>query len=161
LLEHKPILSKGYQCIIHIHTVSEEATLKDIIVAYEKNDKDVEIEKKTPKFTKSGARIIARLTTRIPIAMEKYDTIPQLGKFTLRDQGKTIAIGKILKYKPAKVLEYQQYVEEQKRKKEAEQAAIRASGQKEDVVFDMETGEVSEKQKEMDIIAEDNEEEDK
>jgi len=59
-----------------------------------------------------------------------------------------------MKYKPAKVLEYQQYVEEQKRKKEAEQAKIKESGQKEDVVFDMETGEVSEKQKEMDVIAE-------
>jgi len=76
LLEYKPILSKGYQCIIHIHTVSEEATLKDIIVAYEKNDKGDEIEKKAPKFTKSGARITARLTTRIPIAMEKFETIP-------------------------------------------------------------------------------------
>lgn len=111
LLEHKPILSKGYQCIIHIHTVSEEATLKDIVIAWEKNDKGEVNEKKAPKFTRSGAKIIARLTTRIPIALEKYEAIPQLGKFTLRDQGKTIAIGKILKYKPAKVLDYQIYIE--------------------------------------------------
>jgi peptide chain release factor subunit 3 len=39
LLDYKPILSKGYQCILHIHTVAEEAIVKDIIVAYEKNDK--------------------------------------------------------------------------------------------------------------------------
>jgi peptide chain release factor subunit 3 len=39
LLDYKPILSKGYQCILHIHTVSEEAIVKDIIVSYEKNDK--------------------------------------------------------------------------------------------------------------------------
>jgi translation elongation factor EF-1alpha len=26
-----------------------------------------------------------------------------MGRFTLRDEGKTIAVGKILKYKPAKV----------------------------------------------------------
>lgn len=112
LLEYKPIMSKGYQCIIHIHTVSEEATLKDIITSWETDDKGEVTEKKAPKFTKSGAKIICRLSTRIPIAMEKFETLPQLGKFTLRDQGKTIAIGKILKYKPAKVLDYQLYLEE-------------------------------------------------
>jgi translation elongation factor EF-1alpha len=26
-----------------------------------------------------------------------------MGRFTLRDEGKTIAVGKVLKYKPAKV----------------------------------------------------------
>lgn len=28
--------------------------------------------------------------------------VPQLGRFTLRDEGRTIAVGKVLKYKPAK-----------------------------------------------------------
>lgn len=28
--------------------------------------------------------------------------MPQLGRFTLRDEGKTIAVGKVLRYKPAK-----------------------------------------------------------
>ena len=32
--------------------------------------------------------------------MEKFDVIPQMGRFTLRDEGKTIAVGKVLKYKP-------------------------------------------------------------
>jgi hypothetical protein len=27
--------------------------------------------------------------------------MPQLGRFTLRDEGRTIAVGKVLKYKPA------------------------------------------------------------
>ena len=132
------------------------------MVAWEKDDKGEVTEKKAPKFTKSGAKIICRITTRIPIAMEKFETVPQLGKFTLRDQGKTIAIGKILKYKPAKVLDYQLYQEEQKRKKEAEEAAKLASGdtQKEDVVFNMETGETAKAEKPMDAIAEGEEGED-
>lgn len=45
LLSYKPILSKGYQCILHIHTVADEATIKDIIVAYEKNEKGEIVEK--------------------------------------------------------------------------------------------------------------------
>ena len=33
LLEYKPIISKGYTCMIHIHTHSDEVTIKDIIWA--------------------------------------------------------------------------------------------------------------------------------
>lgn len=104
LLEYKPILSKGYQCILHIHTVAEEAWVKDIMVAYEKNDKGEVTEKQKPHFTKSFSKIICRIQVRVPIALEKHESIPHLGKFTLRDEGKTIAIGKVLKYKPVKFL---------------------------------------------------------
>ena len=34
------------------------------------------------------------------MALEKDDVIERLGTFILRDQGKTIGIGKVLKYKP-------------------------------------------------------------
>lgn len=45
LLSYKPILSKGYQCILHIHTVADEATIKDILISYETNEKGETIEK--------------------------------------------------------------------------------------------------------------------
>lgn len=73
LLHYKPILSKGYQCILHIHTVADEATVKDIIVAYEKNDKGEIVEKHKPQFTKSYSKIICRIQTRVPIPLEKHD----------------------------------------------------------------------------------------
>ena len=44
--------------------------------------------------------MICRIQTRVPIPLEKHDVIPQMGRFTLRDEGKTIALGKVLKYKP-------------------------------------------------------------
>ena len=106
LLSYKPILSKGYTCMIHIHTVADEATIKDILVAYEKNDRGDITEKTRPQFTKSFAKIICRVQTRVPIPVEKHDFIPQMGRFTLRDEGKTIALGKVLKYKPAKINAY-------------------------------------------------------
>jgi translation elongation factor EF-1alpha len=31
LLEYKPIVSKGYTCIMHCHTFADEATIKDIV----------------------------------------------------------------------------------------------------------------------------------
>ncbi len=48
LLSYKPILSKGYQFILHIHTVADEAFIKDIMVSYEKNDKGEITEKIKP-----------------------------------------------------------------------------------------------------------------
>ena len=61
LLNYKPILSKGYQFILHIHTVADEATIKEILVSYEKNDKGEIVEKQKPQFTKSHSRIICRI----------------------------------------------------------------------------------------------------
>ena len=102
LIDYKPILSKGYQCILHVHTVSEEATVKDILTSEEKNEKGEIVVKQKPQFCRSFSKITCRIQTRIPIAVEKHDLMPQLGRFTLRDEGRTIAVGKILKYKPAK-----------------------------------------------------------
>lgn len=42
LLPYKPILSKGYQFIMHLHTVAEEAQIKDLMVSWERNDKGEE-----------------------------------------------------------------------------------------------------------------------
>jgi hypothetical protein len=40
----------------------------------------------------------------VPIPLEKHEFLEQMGRFTLRDEGKTIAVGKVLRYKPVKVL---------------------------------------------------------
>ena len=100
----KPILSRGYQCMLHMHTFEDEVYVKDILVAYEKDLKSGKIiTKENPVFTRSFATIRARVSTRVPLPLEKFDFVPELGRFTLRDEGKTIAVGKILRYKPHKV----------------------------------------------------------
>lgn len=76
LLTHKPILSKGYNCILHIHTSADEATIKDITVAYEKNDKGDVTEKQKPQYIKSFTKALCRIETRIPIPIEKHDFLP-------------------------------------------------------------------------------------
>ena len=53
--------------------------------------------KKAPAFAKKGMRVIAVLETPEAVCAETYRDYPQLGRFTLRDQGQTIAIGKITK----------------------------------------------------------------
>jgi peptide chain release factor subunit 3 len=76
LIKYKPILSKGYQCILHLHTVADDATVKEILVTYDKNERGEEVEKQKPQFAKSFSRIICRIQTRIPISLEKHDVMP-------------------------------------------------------------------------------------
>jgi peptide chain release factor subunit 3 len=100
LVEFKPILTKGYTCMMHIHTYHDEVTIKDIVKAWEKNDRGEVTEKMKPQFVRSQTRIICRIQTKGPVSLEKFDVMQQMGRFTLRDEGKTICVGKVLKYKP-------------------------------------------------------------
>ena len=100
LVEYKPILTKGYTCMMHIHTYHDEVILKDIVKAWEKNDRGEVTEKQKPQFVRSQTKIICRIQTKGPVSLEKFDVIQQMGRFTLRDEGKTICVGKVLKYKP-------------------------------------------------------------
>ncbi len=47
-------------------------------------------------FVKSGTVITCVIEVEQAICCETFETAPQLGRFTLRDEGKTIGIGKIL-----------------------------------------------------------------
>lgn len=107
LPESKPIISKGYTCMMHIHSNQEEVEITDLVKCWS-NDPNGDVnEKIKPKFIKSQTRLICRIKTNNAIGLEKFETNERLGRFTLRDDGQTIGIGKILKYKP-----YQQKVAE-------------------------------------------------
>ncbi len=51
--------------------------------------------KKPPQFAKRGQKIVALIETTELVCVERFSDYPQLGRFTLRDEGKTIAIGKV------------------------------------------------------------------
>ena len=59
------------------------------------------VEKKKPRFVRSNTVINCRIEVTKPIAVEKFSDVQHLGRFTLRDGGKTIAFGKILDFKKA------------------------------------------------------------
>ena len=87
-------MASGYTCIMHFHTTIEEIQL-DIICELDKKTK----EEKRVKFLKSFSRAKVHIKINNIVCGEKYERMSTLGRFTLRDEGKTIAIGKILKYK--------------------------------------------------------------
>ena len=113
LLPHLPIISPGYKSMMHLHCIGDEVEIKTLKGIYELDGNGNEYVRKNPKYCKSGAKCLVTIKSRVPVSAEKYSDIEQMGRFTLRDEGKTIALGKILRYKPAekKVEEVNPYEE--------------------------------------------------
>lgn len=100
ILSNKKIITPGYKAMMHLHTIADEIVIKTIDGVYELDGSGKEYLKPKPKYVKSGSRIVAKITTRVPVCLEKFSDVAHMGQFTLRDEGKTIALGKVLKYKP-------------------------------------------------------------
>ncbi|PVU93236.1 hypothetical protein BB561_003381 [Smittium simulii] len=94
IVDAKNIIAAGYNSILHIHGAVEEVLISEFLHLMDKKGRK---SRKPPHFVKKGQSCIARLTTNEPICIEKFSDFPQLGRFTLRDEGKTIAIGKVIK----------------------------------------------------------------
>ncbi|KAK6210992.1 elongation factor Tu GTP binding domain-containing protein [Colletotrichum tabaci] len=98
ILELKSILSAGFNCVLHVHAAIEEVTFAALLHKLQKGTNRK--SKLPPSHAKKGDSIIARLQViggAGSVCIEKFEDYPQMGRFTLRDQGQTIAIGKITK----------------------------------------------------------------
>jgi peptide chain release factor subunit 3 len=95
ILEHKNIICAGYSAVMHIHTLAEEVTLPALLHYFDKSTG--RRSKKPPQFAKKGQKVVALVETADLVCVERFVDYPQLGRFTLRDEGRTIAIGKITK----------------------------------------------------------------
>ncbi|KAK4704284.1 peptide chain release factor subunit 3, partial [Phenoliferia sp. Uapishka_3] len=95
ILDHKNIICAGYSAVMHVHTAAEEVSITALLHYYDK--KTGKKSRRPPQFAKKGQKVIALLETAAPVCVERFADHPQLGRFTLRDEGKTIGIGKITK----------------------------------------------------------------
>lgn len=95
-LDHRALFTAGYSAVLHIHTAEEECTVVKLVA---------ELDKKTgepkpgppPRYVKSGALCVAIIKVARSICVEKFDVLQQMGRFTLRDEGRTLGIGKVLR----------------------------------------------------------------
>ncbi|KAH7175675.1 putative translation release factor erf3 [Dactylonectria macrodidyma] len=98
ILELKSILTAGFNCVLHVHSAIEEVTFAALLHKLQKGTGRK--SKAPPTHAKKGESIIARMQViggAGAVCVEKFEDYPQMGRFTLRDQGQTIAIGKITK----------------------------------------------------------------
>lgn len=98
ILDLKSILTAGYNCVLHVHAAIEEVTFAALLHKLQKGTNRK--SKVPPSHAKKGDSIIARMQitgSSGAVCVERFEDYPQMGRFTLRDQGQTIAIGKITK----------------------------------------------------------------
>lgn len=98
VLECKNIITAGYSCVLHVHAVVEECVVKTLLCTIDK--KNGQVLKKAPPFVKGGETVLARMETTQAICATSFKTFPKMGRFILRDEGKTIAVGVITKVIP-------------------------------------------------------------
>ncbi|XP_017243077.1 uncharacterized protein LOC108215201 isoform X1 [Daucus carota subsp. sativus] len=87
------IYTAGYKAVLHIHSVVEECEIVELMKQIDmKTGKPM---KKKVLFVKNGAVVLCRIQVNNLICIEKYTDFPQLGRFTLRTEGKTVAVGRV------------------------------------------------------------------
>ncbi|MEM1634328.1 MAG: translation elongation factor EF-1 subunit alpha [Nanopusillaceae archaeon] len=103
VLWHPSAIAVGYSPVLHIHTASVPAKIVEIVAKIDpKTGQEIE---KNPQFLKTGDAAIVRIVPLKPLAAERYQDFPNtsLGRFAIRDMGKTIAVGQVLEIKEKKV----------------------------------------------------------
>ncbi|CAH9135105.1 unnamed protein product [Cuscuta epithymum] len=87
------IFTAGYKAVLHIHSVVEECEIVELMQQID--PKTRKPMKKKPLYVKNGAFVVCRVQVNNLICIEKFSDFPQLGRFTLRTEGKTVAVGKV------------------------------------------------------------------
>ena len=98
---HPTAIAVGYTPVIHIHTASVACRITEILAKLDpRTGKETE---KNPQFIKQGDIALVKLKPIKPLVVEKYSDFPGLGRFAMRDMGRTIGIGQVIEVKPAQV----------------------------------------------------------
>ena len=96
--DNTQIFTAGFQAMFHTHTCEEEAT---VVKLFETTNKKGIVNKK-PAFATVGMHMIVMLELERMTPLGTFDKEPYLGRFTLRTEGKTVAIGIVTKLPPKK-----------------------------------------------------------
>lgn len=91
------VMACGYQSMFHCHNISAHCEVDAI--PHKMHKKTKRLSKAAPPFLRSHDKAIVRIKLKERVAMDSFDECNALGRFTLRDQGKTVVIGKVIAVK--------------------------------------------------------------
>ena len=98
---HPTAIAPGYTPVLHIHTASVACRIVEIQAKLD--PRTGKVVEKNPAFLKRGDAAVVRFKPIKPLVVEKYSDFPPLGRFAMRDMGKTIGIGVVIDVKPMKI----------------------------------------------------------
>ncbi|MGC8752957.1 MAG: translation elongation factor EF-1 subunit alpha [Fervidicoccaceae archaeon] len=101
IYQHPSAITKGYTPVIHAHTASISAKIVEIVSKLDpRTGKEAE---KNPQMIKTGDAAIVKFAPIKQMVVEKFNEFPPLGRFAMRDMGKTIGIGIVIDVVPEQV----------------------------------------------------------
>ncbi|OQR98185.1 translation elongation factor 1-alpha [Achlya hypogyna] len=83
-------LVKGAYMTFHVHSIDEPVNITRLVSILKKSG---EVEKKKPRCITRNCSAVVQITCQRPICLELFADFRQLGRFTLRDRGSTLAAG--------------------------------------------------------------------
>ncbi|RLF12248.1 MAG: translation elongation factor EF-1 subunit alpha [Thermoprotei archaeon] len=101
VLYHPTSIAQGYTPVLHSHTATVACRFDELIQKIDPRTGSVVEEK--PQFLRQGDSAIVKFKPLKPLCIEKYSEIPQLGRFAIRDMGRTIAAGIVIDLTPAQL----------------------------------------------------------
>ncbi|TRY79606.1 hypothetical protein TCAL_11670 [Tigriopus californicus] len=88
-------ITKGYTVVLHYGSVQVQAVLKRLLTQIHKSTG--EVIKNKPRCLTKACSAVVEVALDTPICLETYSHIRELGRFMLRNGGKTIAAGVVTK----------------------------------------------------------------
>lgn len=91
VLDHPGRITNGYCPVIAIHTAQVPCEFDEILAKIDrKTGKECET---SPECAKTGDVVTVRMRPCKPVCVEAFSAYPSLGRFAIRDHGRTVAVG--------------------------------------------------------------------
>jgi len=88
---HPTVIAQGYTPVVHAHTAQVAAKFTELIKKLDQ--KTGAVIEDNPKFLKRNEAAIVKLQPIKKLCIEKYEEFPELGRFAVRDMGRTACVG--------------------------------------------------------------------
>jgi elongation factor 1-alpha len=88
---HPTAIAQGYTPVVHAHTA--QVASKFVALLKKLDQKTGAVIEDNPKFLKRNEAAIVELSPIKKLCIEKYTDIPEMGRFAVRDMGRTVAVG--------------------------------------------------------------------
>jgi peptide chain release factor subunit 3 len=92
----KNLVIVGFSAILHLHSIAVEVRLERIICLIDRRTGKRIDEKNPPRFLRQDQLSIVRLELSSPNQLICLETFDRLSRFTLREESRTLALGRVL-----------------------------------------------------------------
>jgi Translation elongation factor EF-1alpha (GTPase) len=99
VIDHPSVITAGYTPVFHTHTAQVACTIESIEEQIDIGSGETVAE--DPDFIQSDDAATVTIRPQKPLCVEPFVEVPELGVFSARDFGQTVAAGVVVGIEPA------------------------------------------------------------